>query len=265
LLWGARPDADIADEATWRASSPHWSKDRRDLMARKYAAALAGQDEPEFDDPDPIRGWAAQYLNIWPLLLNPRGDALVMPDWPRCVTSSASPPIAALGVAIDLDRVWVSVGAASKGEVPHLATVSVLRDGEPVTLRRRLDTDRAFVVSEVARIQRETGCLVVLDRKGGAKGGLEDDLMNAGVVVTGYAMDDYLSACADLFDAVGSKNVEHGDYDELNDAVSMASRQTVGDRWKWGRRNGDVSMLEAVTLAFRASQAANYDVADSIG
>jgi hypothetical protein len=56
LLWGAPPGSDYADEAAWRLASPHWSKDRRDLMARKYAAALAGQDEPEFDDPDPDPG-----------------------------------------------------------------------------------------------------------------------------------------------------------------------------------------------------------------
>jgi hypothetical protein len=89
LLWGAGPGVDIGDEATWRAASPHWSKERRDLIARKYAAALAGQDEPEFDDPDPVRGWAAQYLNVWPLLLG-HGDDVVMPNWGSCSTTERS-------------------------------------------------------------------------------------------------------------------------------------------------------------------------------
>lgn len=99
LMWGARSDADWSKEATWRAASPHWTKARRDLVARKYAAALAGQDEPEFDDPDPIRGWAAQYLNVWPLLLGPGRDSIlpVGATWPlssrhRRRSHSASPP-----------------------------------------------------------------------------------------------------------------------------------------------------------------------------
>ena len=37
------------------------------MIAAKYAAALAGQDDPEFDDVSPMAGWAAQFLNVWSL------------------------------------------------------------------------------------------------------------------------------------------------------------------------------------------------------
>lgn len=67
LLWGARPGSDPSDPKVWRAASPHWSQDRHDMIASKYEKALAGEDDPEFDDPDPIRGFEAQYLNIWHL------------------------------------------------------------------------------------------------------------------------------------------------------------------------------------------------------
>jgi hypothetical protein len=164
---------------------------------------------------------------------------LVMPHWPACATTNQPPPVAALGVAVDEDRVWVSVGASSRGESPHLGSV----------LRRRLDKDRALVISEVARIQRETGCDVVVDRKGPA-GSLEDELVEAGVRVTPAGLDDYVTACALLFDAVDAKQVEHGDYEDLNTAVEVAEKRRVGDRWAWSRRNGDVSMLEATTLAY---------------
>ncbi len=67
LLWGAPPGADLADPETWRAASPHWSQDRLRMIGAKYAKALAGQDDPEFDDPDPMSGFEAQYLNRWRL------------------------------------------------------------------------------------------------------------------------------------------------------------------------------------------------------
>lgn len=68
LLWGAPPTTtpeEAGDPRVWRAASPHWSADRERMIRAKYAAALAGQDDPEFDDPDPMRGFMAQYLNVW--------------------------------------------------------------------------------------------------------------------------------------------------------------------------------------------------------
>ena len=259
LLWGAFPGADVGDESTWRAASPHWTKDRRDLVARKFAAAMAGQDEPEFDDPDPIRGWAAQYLNVWPLLLS-HGDDVVMPNWGACSTTNPPTGVAALGVAVDPDRVWVSVGSCSTDTVPHLGAVSVVRGDDTVVLRRRLDTDRAFVLDEVARIQGELGVPVVIDAKGGADA-LQKHLEDAGVDVTWVKRDDYVTACQSLFDAVAAGEVVHGDYLELNDAVRAAAQQKAAERWAWSRHGGDVSMLEAVTLAhWTAVNAPNYDV-----
>lgn len=79
LLWGARQGSDISDPAVWRTASPHWSESRRRLIASKYEKAKAGQADPQADDPDPLAGFAAQYLNIWRLGERAvvRGDALV--------------------------------------------------------------------------------------------------------------------------------------------------------------------------------------------
>lgn len=65
LIWAAPSGADPASEVTWRASSPHWSEDRRRMMASKYAKAVAGEVDQEADDPDPMQGFLAQYLNRW--------------------------------------------------------------------------------------------------------------------------------------------------------------------------------------------------------
>jgi hypothetical protein len=83
LLWGARPGCDPADSEVWRAASPHWSEDRRKMIAAKYEKALAGEDDPELDDPDPMRGFEAQYLNVW-RLKEPRTDGIPLiseQDW----------------------------------------------------------------------------------------------------------------------------------------------------------------------------------------
>ncbi|RYB91006.1 HNH endonuclease [Nocardioides oleivorans] len=82
LVWGAPADADPSDPIVWRAASPHWSEDRAKMMASKYEKAAAGEQDPEFDDLDPMQGFRSQYLNQWRLrqTQKKRGEALVKPD-----------------------------------------------------------------------------------------------------------------------------------------------------------------------------------------
>lgn len=265
LMWGAHPLLDVSLESTWRAASPHWSEDRRALVGRKYAAALAGMDEPEFDDPDPIRGWAAQYLNVWPLLLSARGDG-IFPQWDQLVTDDLMPPPAAFGVAADFDHVWFSVGAASGGEVPHLGPVSVVRDGEAVVLRVRQDQAEAFgLVAEIARLQKTYGGTVVIDPHGPA-GEFIPTLRAADIDVTPAGLDERVQADGDLAQAVKTGSVTHRGYAELDAAVDAADWRRVNDRRVLGRKNGDVSMLEACSLAlWGATYHPAYNLADSFG
>lgn len=237
LMWGARPGADLSLESTWRDASPHWSEDRRALIGRKYAAALAGQDEPEFDDPDPIRGWAAQYLNVWPLLVGGRAEG-ILPNWANLATDAPAPKPETLGIAASLDQSWLSLGAASTaGERPHIGSVLRLRA-----------SDQAQFVSEVYRIQSEQGCAVAIDEKGPASF-LIPALELAGVALTKLDMGEFIQACADLANAVERSEVEHGDYGDLNSAVESAGWRQVGDRRAFARKLGDISALEAVACA----------------
>jgi hypothetical protein len=100
MLWGARPEDDPADPATWRAASPHWSEDRRRMIAAKYTAALAGETDAEADDPDPLLGWASQYLNVWRLSAKAqRGNAVIDAErWDalRSAVPSRKPDAAAI-------------------------------------------------------------------------------------------------------------------------------------------------------------------------
>lgn len=218
---GADPD----DRDQWAKANPSYPK-RTNAKAILRLRKLLSLDD-----------FLREALGIW----GSDGGEWVMPSWPDCrVDIAATPPgaVAAIAIAVDVDRVWISMGAASGDGIPHLGP----------RWKRRLDVDRAFIVAEAARIQVETSCAVVIDRKGPA-GPLEDDLTEAGVNVTAAGLDDYVTACADLFDAVSAKEVSHGGYPELDQAVAAATKRKVGDRWAWARRSGDISMLEAVTLA----------------
>ncbi|HKY57531.1 MAG TPA: hypothetical protein VJL80_05795 [Aeromicrobium sp.] len=220
--FSADADADLMDRKQWARANPSFPKrtpERAFLLNRKM---LSDDD------------FRREALGIW----DQNDRLLVMPNWPLLVSTRRPPPVRALGISVDPDRVWISVGASSDGDSPHLGAV----------IRRRLDVDRAHVIGEVARIQRETKCAVVFGRKREADS-LESDLREAGVRVFPAGLDDYVTACADLYDAVAAKEAEHGDYPELNDAVAAAGWRKVGNRRVWAALSGDISMLEAVTLA----------------
>lgn len=173
--------------------------------------------------------------------------------WGKLKSKKRKPPRpAAIGIAADVDQVWLSLGASSKGSKTYLGSV----------LRVRADRDRGAFVAEVARIQSKHRCMVAIDPKGPA-GFLIEDLEAAGVALTLASQDDFVQACADIRAAVATSDVEHGDTDELNDAVDSAGWRNVGDRKAFGRKGGDISMLEAVTLARWAAVSMNYDVEDS--
>jgi hypothetical protein len=110
LLWAAPAGSDPGDPEVWRAASPHWSEDRRRMIADKYAKALAGEADPQADDPDPMAGFVCQYLNIWRLREAPaeRGDPVVSTDdWSALVVDVPEGPPA--GAAVES---WFSDGVS---------------------------------------------------------------------------------------------------------------------------------------------------------
>jgi phage terminase large subunit-like protein len=141
MFWGARPQDDPADPATWQASSPHWTQDRARMIASKYAKALAGEADVELDDPDPMAGFTAQYLNIWRLegRSQAKGDALISEDeWAELQVEV--PTSKADAVAIEswfADGVTVAYawkdGTVLADDYPDLATAAAVLMGEGYT------------------------------------------------------------------------------------------------------------------------------------
>lgn len=255
MFWGAPPGADLADEATWRAASPHWSEARRELIARKHMAALAGEAEPEFDDPDPIRGWASQYLNVWPLLDAQRAG--VLSNWADCETDDEPPPLTAIGIAVSLNAEWASIASADLWPGEDKVNLSAVD--------RRQGT--AWIVAEALRIKKEYGCSVAIDEKC-PDATLIPALQEAGVNPTVMTLDDYVEAWSDLVNRVRDKTATHQGTTELDTAIAVAGLRSVGD----GRRvpgrvksAGDIDMLEAAICAMREAFLNSYDPLDSIG
>jgi hypothetical protein len=231
LEWSALPTDDpTLDETRAKANPAWWTRINHEVV------------QGEFETYPPER-FALDRLGIW------RGDSavLVMPNWPNLATSTAPPPPAALGIAADLDQAWLSLGAASTGDVPHLGSVC----------RMRADA-RAVFISEVKRIQDETGCLVAIDKKGPASY-LGPALEDAGVALTLLDLEDFMQASADIVAAVESGEAEHGDYSDLNAAVAAAGWRTVGDRRVFGRKNGDIDSLEGAAIALWAASHIDID------
>jgi hypothetical protein len=233
---------DLDDETVWAAANPGASyRDGLDLDT------LAADREALDDD-----SFGRECLSIWPEIPTLDLDvAFGKGRWADCSVErpAESPHPSAIGVAVSLDRAWTSIAAVGSGPRPHLGSVE-----------RRHGT--AWVAAEAKRIQDRYDCSIVIDSKGPAAT-LIEEIEALGGRVTRTSTAEYLDACSSLFDAVAEKAVEHANYDDLNAAVGVAQKRDVGDRWAWGRKKGDVSMLEAATLAFWARPSV-YDERDMV-
>lgn len=160
-----------------------------------------------------------------PELWEARGSALPEPE-----------PVA-LGVAVSLDRVWASIGAV----------------GDTFLGAVRHDRLGPWMLEETKRIALERNLPVGIDEKGPAAS-LIKPLRDAGVKVTAFGTEEYVLACADVYDGIVEGRYEHGNHDDLNAAVAVAGWRPIGDRRVWARAGGDITMLEADTAALIAAR-----------
>lgn len=240
-------------------ASDHWDLNKRGerlkALREAYGPAASWMDLGEiadyWDDPQASHAEFRRFFLNQPVPTIAPVD-LVMPMWPSIViTQDEIPPPACLGLAVDLDRIWASLGASSMaGEeyVPHLGSV----------LKVRLATDRDELLAEAKRLARKYGIPVAGDEKGQAAE-LLDDLEQDGIAVIRGKLEDYKTACSDVFDAVEAQRASHGNYPDLNNAVRSAGWRKVGNRQVWAATNGDITMLEADTwAAWGTTQAADF-------
>lgn len=213
-------------------------------MREVYGPAAAWMPLEEiadsYDDPQVNPNeWERFWLNRpVPLAGPPKG---IFPSWADLAVEPPDPPeVLALGIATDRDQTWLSLGAVVQGHVHPLLAVS----------DRRRATDRKAFAENVARIQTERGCEVLIR----GKNFLIPDLTEAGVRLRLVDSAERAQAHADLATAIDSGEVEHGGYPELNTAVAIAAWKTLDTGRYLDAKSGDISTLEAAALALAGAE-----------
>lgn len=234
----AGPMPDVDDRGLWLARNPSCG-----LPHGTTLEALT--DFRTMMSPD---NFAREFLGWWGDPAAATSGVFLPGAWAACSAPRPDALPVALGVAADVDQRWLSLAAVLGGGVvvppgahPHVGSVA----------RKRFDVDRDAFVAEAARIAQQYGIPIVVDKRGPAAP-LIPDLVAAGVQVVQAGIDDLVQASADFRDAVETGSLTHGDYDELNAAVASATWRMVGDRRVFGRKGGDISMLEAAAWALWA-------------
>jgi hypothetical protein len=241
LEWSASPKDDFDDPATWAKANPSYGV--------RISHEACADDRSAMDDEQ----FALERLGIWtdPDLV--RDAAFGEGRWDDCLEAGAEPVVDAIGAAVAWDRQHASIGAA--GMVGNKVLVGKVdrREGS------------GWLIPELLRIQTERQCPVVADGRG-PTADLIPAMEAAGIRVTVMSTSDVLDASVSLFDRVQTQNLAHPGHPDLDRAVAVAAKRDVGDtgRWTWARKTsaGDISLLEAVTLAAWAA-GANYDVMES--
>jgi hypothetical protein len=175
----------------------------------------------------------------------------VMPT-PRC-----------LGVGVELERAFSSVAAF--GDYGDDAMGVVFPAATPANPEgRRAGT--SWLVDEVCATAERHDIPVAVAGSGPGADLVQPLRERLGHRLLVADMAQLKDACAAFYDGITESHTTfHNDAPELNRAAMGAVKRMSGDRFLWGRKESDVDMLEAATLArWGAEQGANYDVLDSI-
>lgn len=189
--------------------------------------------------------WRREGLGIWDDF---EASELILPTWyelafkaPMDAPDTPPPAPEALGIMADAERTWLSLGSYGGG---HMGAVA----------RMPFVAGRREFVAEVARIAKARDLPVVVQEKTGAAL-LAPELEALGVTVHVVPFASMVRGVDLLEAAVAAKKATHGDYDALNAAVAVAKWKLVGDQRVFDHKAGDVSMLEAVALAWHLAAA----------
>lgn len=226
--WSIPPDEDLDDPATWWEFMP--------AMGGTQSEAVIAHARQTMTDGDFRRAFGNQRT---------KSDERVIPEvtWRLVCRADAVPAgVLVFGVDVSPDREWASVAVCGGSDVARVEL-----------LARRAGVE--WVVPELARLVREHGGSVVVDKRSPA-GSLVPDLVAAGVRrVVELQPSEMTKACAGFYDdvAAGPTKLQvrvTPNFDELDNAVTSAAKQVVGDEWRFARKgHGDISALMAATVA----------------
>jgi hypothetical protein len=201
-------------------------------------AALEAAQANFANDPG---GWARAYGNI------ATGNAeRVIPVGPWLEARTAAP--------LPAGRAAYGVAVAGDGSAGAIVAAVLDDTGRPWVEVVEHRPGRSWLVDRVAKLRGVIdGGAVAIDRRGPAAP-VADQLELAGVELLPLAGPDYAAACQDVFDRITAPTprLVHREHEALDVAADVAGRRSISDGgWIWSRAKstGDVSPLEAATLA----------------
>lgn len=222
----------LANPSAGRSRAPAISWDFLDDERRKACSLEAPQDA--------IDEYFKERLSIG--VESVGFDESIFPNWPGLRREVPTAPVVrALGIACDNDQTVLTLASVVGGteDRAHLAITD-----------RRPATDRKGFAANVARIQTERSCPVLIR----GKNFLIDDLVKAGVTLQLVDADERAQAHADGATAITNAELEHGGYEELDTAVAVAQWQVLDNRRVLDSRKGEISALEAALLALHGAE-----------
>lgn len=227
--WSVDEDADPADPENWAIANPALGIR---ISQSAVESELRSQDRDQF---------LRERLGVW--VDEDEDPPVITPaDWSKCLDVDSTPG----------DRVVFAVDIPPSRESAVIVSASQLDTG----LIHVEVVDQEYGVSWLAPRLEELlatypGSRLILDA-GGATGALQPDLARYRVRPQLVGGRDYGQACGQFFDLVNEHRIRHIGQVQLDEAVSAARIQPMGESlWKWKRKNAinDISPLVATSLA----------------
>ena len=233
--YAADVEADVYDHQAWQDANPSLGLSGGVLETALSDGALT-MDRDTF---------LREHLNIWTTANTITGiDAVT---WAACRRDDLMPtkPVA-FGLDFTPERDRGALSVAGRSESEDIITIELLESGA--------DLDR--IVARTAEVANTWNGLITIDRGSPAASAIpalekltSDKKGNHKVRL--IPLTDLVRACGDFHDAASHARLSHrGDY-RLTDAVTSATKRSVGESWAWARRgNADITPLVASTLAY---------------
>lgn len=232
LEWSAEPGDDLDDPNVWAKANPAFG-------TRISHDAIAGERATMSDEQ-----FAMERLGMW---AGAAGSSVIDAQTWAAVADVSSLPVDRFALAVDVspDRSVASVAVAGQRE-----------DG---LWHVELDEQRngvGWLVAYIAdRCERNDIRAVVIDGASPAAS-LIDELRQRRVTVTTTSARDMAAACGSFYDGVVDTWLRHIDQPQVNHALSVARKRSLGDAWAWNRKNSasDITPVVACTLALWGAQ-----------
>lgn len=226
--WGADPDDDPDDEATWWAAHP--------ALGLTVPLEALREDHRSMDP----AAFARSILNLWPRPSSSPASGISPARWAAAADLERAPT----------SRVVFAFDVAPDASGAAIAAAGDAGDGRCAVevLEARPGTD--WVVPTLTALRdRWKGAPIVADEL--VTAAVLADAARKRLKVTALTAGTLTRACGGLVDALAAGTLTHRAQGPLDAAVMAAHRRPVGDGWAWSRRGSaaDISPLVAVTLA----------------